>query len=154
MKQTRRPKHLRGTRPPQLSTLAREMIRNVQAPLPHELTGEKVLRPGEVGQASLVDSISERIAPADLDIINSIVDRMWDLAAAHKMPDAIKSRLMLAMDLANVHVHNRPLNLHRLLMSSDDDLSHDVLGIGLHIDRANGQLKNGWAPRHWQGDAS
>jgi hypothetical protein len=72
-----------------------------------------------------------------------IVDRIMDLAVAHgfKIDKGI-----LFMDLMNAHCNATPLDLWQLLASGGDDFTHDVLGIGLHIERATGRMLDGWKP--------
>ena len=82
--------------------------------------------------------------PRDLALIHQCVQRVCDLAP----PNSGIDKTILAMDIALVHTHGCPLNLLQLLMSSNDDITHDVLGIGLHVDRKTGKLFNGFAPRH------
>jgi hypothetical protein len=86
------------------------------------------------------------LSPQDRLLIEQIVQRMVDIAIQHGQEKTFQG-MLCAMDLACVHLNNTPLNLLRLLMSDQEDFTHDVLGIGVHIDRKSGQLRNGFKPR-------
>lgn len=81
----------------------------------------------------------------DVAYINQIIARVAALAVQHKLP--IASTLQLGLDLCLAHAR-QPLNLWALLAGGDDDLTHDVLGIGRNIDRLTGELGNGFKPRN------
>lgn len=81
----------------------------------------------------------------DVAYINQIVARIAELGVKHKLP--VPSTLQLGMDVCLAHAR-QPLNLWALLAGSDDDLTHDVLGIGRNIDRMTGELGNGFKPRN------
>lgn len=85
----------------------------------------------------------EMLDPTDLALIAQITKRVMELAPADCGVDAT----IMMMDLAMVHTRGCPLKLMQLLMSSNDDITHDVLGIGLHIDRNTGKLRGGFVPR-------
>ncbi|MBK9497432.1 MAG: hypothetical protein IPO08_23500 [Xanthomonadales bacterium] len=82
--------------------------------------------------------------PKEYDDVRRIVRRAVNLAVLHKVP---LNGELLAQDLIAVHCNTCPLNFWHLLISSDDTFTHDVLGIGIHIDRTNAQLRDGWLPR-------
>jgi len=88
------------------------------------------------------------LTDADMDIIRRIAVRAVDLAKAHGV-NALHP-FTLALDISVVHVNHWPLKLAHLLMCSDDDLSHDVFGIGRFLDRHRGKLTAGFKPRHAQ----
>lgn len=87
--------------------------------------------------------------PADKDLADRAVARLLDLAEASGVPPHKRlNRELMVMDLLCVHCNGCPMNLHQLLLGSDDDLSHDLLGIGMCIDRTTGQLFHGFKPRN------
>jgi hypothetical protein len=55
-------------------------------------------------------------------------------------PVAVADLGSIAMDLAVVHTHGRPLNLGHMLFTSDRDLLEDVVSIARHLDRYTGKL--------------
>lgn len=85
-----------------------------------------------------------KASPEDWDVANECADRMMDIARANGLK---YQRTFILIDLMTAHCHWCPMHLWRLLASSNDDFTHDVLGIGLHIDRRTGQFLNGFQPR-------
>lgn len=81
----------------------------------------------------------------DLALIRKIVRRLQELAASHGVEIDVQT---MGMDLMNVHAHTQPIQLYALLTASDDDLTHDCLGIHRFIDRKTGQLGGGFRLRH------
>jgi len=51
------------------------------------------------------------------------------------------------MDLVAVN-KTSPLDLDGLLLSSEEDLLHDVFGIATHLDRSTGTLMDCFVPRY------
>jgi len=102
--------------------------------------------PHEDSRSSKFTDLYLTITPAESDLISRIVERAVDLARQYGVLGM--DRLSLTMDLATCHVNHYPLELLQLLMTSDDNLSHDVYGISYHMDRRAGKLVNGFKPRH------
>lgn len=88
------------------------------------------------------------LTESDMHAIRQIAERAVDLAKAHGV-NALHP-FTLALDISVTHLNHWPLNFTRLLMCSDDDLSHDVFGIGRFLDRHRGKLVEGFKPRHAQ----
>lgn len=83
-------------------------------------------------------------SPQDWALINSIVARGIEMGSRH----GVKVDYMTAaMDLMTLHCNGMPLKLLQLLMSDESDFARDFTGIGIHIDRATGRLKNDFVPR-------
>jgi hypothetical protein len=89
----------------------------------------------------------------DMATILQIVSRYIDLCKQYGL-QLVKdtgviaaSSMQLGLDLCLAHCR-APLHLQRLLMASDDDLSHDVAGIARNLDRLTGHLREGFTPRH------
>ena len=62
-------------------------------------------------------------------------------------PQAVRlNRIDIERDLTTAHAHC-PLNLTRLLNANDHDFFADVLGIHHNLNRATGELANGFLPR-------
>lgn len=61
----------------------------------------------------------------------------------HKPMDA----LSVQMDLIAAHANGCPLDFARLEGFNDFNLLHDVDGIGVHLDRDTGQLRDHFSPR-------
>jgi hypothetical protein len=81
----------------------------------------------------------------DRVLIAKIVDRC---AAMAKQYDTFFDPMQTLMDIVCTHCNGCELNLFAMLTTiSDDDFSHDVLGLSTHIDRLTGKLKNGFTPR-------
>lgn len=90
-----------------------------------------------------------QFTPEEKHLVEQAVDRLMDLARDAGVPASVGlNRELMVMDLLCVHCNGCPLNLHQLLLGSDDDLSHDLLGIGKCLDRLTGQLMHGFRPRH------
>lgn len=87
----------------------------------------------------------ETVSDTDMDTIRRIVQRAVDLANSHGVK---VDSFTLAMDLTMCHCNHYPLHLTQLLMTSDDNLSHDVFGIARFMDRRAGKLTQGFSPRH------
>jgi hypothetical protein len=91
--------------------------------------------PHEQSKVSQIDY--SNLSPQDLLLIERIVERVKDLAEEYKLP---VEPWILVIDVATAHTNGRPLKLQQLLMTSNEDLIHDVLAIGRHIDRKTGKL--------------
>jgi hypothetical protein len=76
----------------------------------------------------------------DLDVISQIADRADELGIGYNRMDMI-------MDFDAVNTNSCKLNFYALLRFLDSDFTHDVCGIHKHIDRATGQLTDGFSPR-------
>lgn len=85
--------------------------------------------------------------PHDLTMMQKICKRVLEVYADRAPKMVPPDFLVLYTDLQCAHCNGTPMQLLGLLTASDDDLTHDVLGIGIHIDRKTGQLKNGFRPR-------
>jgi hypothetical protein len=81
---------------------------------------------------------------SDAQLIAKIVARGVDMA---REAGTMFDQTTAAMDLCAAHCNGTPLKLLQLLMSCQDDFSHDFCGIGLHLDRRTGQFKHGFYPR-------
>lgn len=84
--------------------------------------------------------------PTDLQKITKIVVRAASLLNLEQTLSS--SRIDLSMDLCACHVNGCPLDLDGLLESKPGDFVHDIAGISGHIDRATGQLQDGFTPRY------
>lgn len=59
----------------------------------------------------------------------------------------VASSMQLGLDVAMVHSRT-PLELNQLLLTSDDDFTHDMTGIARNVDRLTGHLREGFTPRY------
>ena len=83
----------------------------------------------------------------EVRLIGMIVSRAY--AALDRPGDF--NRLTVTMDLVACHRNGCPLRLEELAEAATDaNLLHDVLGIGRHIDRKTGQLRDCFLPRYAQ----
>ena len=80
----------------------------------------------------------------DAHLIKKIVQRGVEMSARYAVP--IDS-LQAAMDITAVHCNGTRLKLWQFYASDNSDFSHDFAGIGIHIDRETGKLKNCFVPR-------
>lgn len=83
--------------------------------------------------------------PQDMACIAAIVKRANEIGQQCAPPVQFDT-MVACMDIAAVHCNCVPLKLQQLLMSDTSDFMNDFAGIGLHIDRATGQLRHGWRP--------
>ena len=95
--------------------------------------------------ATMRDTPSYAASPEDWAMSRLIMDRIMEIALANGFDEI--NRQALHQDLMTAHCNATPLHLFGLLISSNDAFTHDVLGIGLHIDRSNGKFFNGFHPR-------
>lgn len=114
-------------------------------------TIKKTLKSIPLHQVAKFDAATMRATPTyeaspeDWAISRLIMDRIMEIALANGFDEI--NRQALHQDLMTAHCNATPLNLFQLLISSNDDFTHDILGIGLHIDRSNGKFFNGFEPR-------
>lgn len=91
--------------------------------------------------------LNTNLSPADGALIAAIRNRAMDYA--QQAPGAVIDWNQFVYDIMCVHLNGCALKLFALAhWSSTDDFLHDVLGIGLHIDRISGKLQNGFTPRY------
>lgn len=79
----------------------------------------------------------------DYILIGKILERGMEMA---KDAGVQIDHMTAVMDIATVHCNGTPLKLLQFLMSDASDFAHDFTGIGIHVDRSNGKLKNGFVP--------
>ena len=89
-------------------------------------------------------AINWDIGTADQAIIEKIALRAHTLAGRQGAASDLFSRMM---DVTACHLNGCPLKLDALLAAEEFDFAHDVFGIGRHIDRRNGTLKDCFLPR-------
>ncbi len=94
---------------------------------------------------SFVQFVIESTKPDDIVLINRIATRTVDLCKRYGLP--APSQMQMGLDIAIAHAR-RPMNLWTFLRASDEDFTHDVLGISRHVDRESGHMRDGWTPRH------
>lgn len=93
--------------------------------LPHEQTATQLD----------MKRISPVLAGQCLQIASKVLTIMRE-----RNPAAAIDLATIAMDLAVVHTHGRPLQLGAMMFTSDRQLLEDVAAIGRHIDRYTGKL--------------
>ena len=81
----------------------------------------------------------ENVSKEDYKTISKIVNRITGMYPTI-------DKMSANMDLSAAHA-TTPINLVKLLTSSDFDLLHDVAGIFDNLDRETGELKNCFVPR-------
>lgn len=79
----------------------------------------------------------------DVELIEAIAER-----AAKALPPIDKETA--AMDVTACHLNGTPLDLEKLLHSSDFSFAHDIIGINQHISHASGRLMHHFLPRSAQ----
>lgn len=84
----------------------------------------------------------DSLSNSDLSLIDNCVDR-----ASPLLPSLLRCDLELSLCKAH---SAKPLNLERLLASSDKDFIHDVAGIVRYVDSLTGALGNCFSPRAGQ----
>ena len=88
----------------------------------------------------------------DMATIVQLTRRMTELATRYGLDMArdkgliVASSMQLGLDVAMVHSRT-PLALGQLLLTSDDDFTHDMSGIARNVDRLTGHLREGFTPR-------
>lgn len=103
---------------------------------------------------SYIQHVIMTTSAADMAAIVALTKRMVALVesygAAQLAQDKgaiIASSMQLGLDVAMVHSRT-PLELGQLLLTSDDDFTHDMAGIARNVDRLTGYLRNGFTPRN------
>lgn len=96
------------------------------------------------------DNLSENpeayvCSPEDWALSHKIMDRIMELAHANGHHGIHRETMHQSLMLA--HCARYPLKLLQLLMSNNDDFTHDVLGIAMHMDAKTGILKQDFKPR-------
>jgi len=94
--------------------------------------------------------LSFKCSREDLALISKIMDRACAPGFAGQ-PDALvqrHERMDVTMSLNACHSSGHPLRLAELLVATDFNFSHDVLGIARNIDPETGQLLNCFSPRY------
>ena len=96
-----------------------------------------------------LQGISFRATPKERELISLAVSRLNKLvkAGAGLKSDWQGWWLETSMDLTAVHCNGCPLDLQKLVESSNTDFLHDVFGIRQHIDRDTGKLTDCFFPR-------
>ena len=77
----------------------------------------------------------------DRPTFNKIIDRAAELAGRPI------DRTDLTMDLEATNSNGTPLDFDKLLAADDLNFAHDIYGIGRHLNRRTGKLKNHFLPR-------
>ena len=104
---------------------------------------------------SYVEQVIAATSREDVATINRIVTRftsLFDQYGVKLTRDRgafVASSLQLGLDVALVH-YRTPLKLGQMLLGSDEDLTHDLMGIFRNVDRTNGQLRDGFRPIYLQ----
>lgn len=80
-------------------------------------------------------------------IIAQIVDRAYGLLDAATVARLWGDRMSMMMDLSACHANAYPLRLEALLAADPLNFTHDVCGIGAHMNRETGKLENHFVPR-------
>ena len=86
------------------------------------------------------------VSTGEAELISSIADRYIRLCRDHGWQSDRK--LHIIMDITACHANGCRIRLSELLVAEPFDLTHDVAGIGRHIDRATGQLTQSFVPRY------
>lgn len=87
------------------------------------------------------------VSPGDRELIMRITARVRDILTEYGADTQNFDDQGCIMDLVCVHANGYRLKLLQLLMASNDDITHDVLGIGVHWNRRVGVFEHGWKPR-------
>lgn len=129
------------TNPPfKKTTVARMAIPSMAEHIQHSLRGKRSERGDNLDASRLNYDCSSK----DMQMILAIADRCVAEARANGV-DHIKKE-MVAQDIATVHCNGTPLNLLQILLVDSTDFRHDVVGIGVHLDRTSGKLLNDFKP--------
>jgi hypothetical protein len=102
-----------------------------------------------------MNAINWKISDHDRDLIDKIVKRVVGMysyplenpLAKPRSSYTADQQRKLYMDLQAVHGNGCPLDLAALLAGSPWEFTHDIAGIGEHIDRTTGKLLNCFVPR-------
>jgi hypothetical protein len=55
--------------------------------------------------------------------------------------------MMVTLDVTACHLNGCPLKLAELLAADNSNFAHDIAGIGGHLDRRTGELRDCFLPR-------
>ena len=80
-------------------------------------------------------------------IIFKIVDRAYAEFTPADISKFWPERWHMMMDLSVCHANNCPLRLDELLGADRFNFSHDLYGIGSHMNRETGKLEGFFTPR-------
>lgn len=86
--------------------------------------------------------VSPQLAGQCLEIASKVLRILRE-----RNPDATADLATIAMDMAVIHTHGRPLRLASMMFTSDRELLEDVVMIGKHVDRYTGKLPD-WVKLH------
>lgn len=137
------------SKPPfDLKPLARALHRNGEARDLSQLV-RRVDHPNSVAPEKGERVLDFNGTPQEYEYLRKIMERVHATLRDHVGIDAARNfdSHTAAMDLMAIHRNAMPLDFFALLTSSDDDLTHDVFGAGIHWNRRAGQLLHGWKPR-------
>lgn len=103
---------------------------------------------------SYVQHVIMTTSAADMATIVQLTKRMVAMVEAYGAVQLardkgaiVASSMQLGLDVAMVHSRT-PLELGQLLLTSDDDFTHDMTGIARNVDRLTGYLRDGFTPRN------
>ena len=85
-----------------------------------------------------------KVDPRDSRAIHAIAKRAAEMA---KQAGCEVDMLSVDMDITACHISGCRLKLAELLKADDFNFSHDIHGIGRHINRDTGKLENCFLPR-------
>ena len=83
-------------------------------------------------------------------ILDQIADRAMRLMLQNEVIDSSVAafvRASIRSDVLVVHVEILPLRLHDLYAADDADFTHDICGIGHHLDLHGPRLTDCFVPR-------
>lgn len=89
--------------------------------------------------------ISFRTTSGERDLFERIATRAELLAKRQGTRNF--DRVACIMDLTACHANGCRLDLDRLISADDFNFSHDIAGIGRHLNRETGQLEDHFLPR-------
>lgn len=97
-----------------------------------------------------MDAVSFEATPDERDLAHRIAQRAAETIGAYasSKPDPLD----IEMDLIATHANGCPLDFVKLSNADDFNLLHDVSGIGRHLDRSTGELRDHFWPRCAQKD--
>lgn len=90
--------------------------------------------------ANIPKLVSFEVSLKERLVIKECVERACSIISIKRPRD-------LEMDLAATHANGCPLDFDKLLSADTSDFIHDIVGIRLHLDRCNGELKDHFHPR-------
>jgi hypothetical protein len=77
-----------------------------------------------------------------IDLITKVVNRAGKMGFHAEYP-----KRGMVLDLSTCNANGCPLDFEKLLSFPDFDFSHDISGIGRHINRETGKLEHCFLPR-------